>query len=63
MFSISAITQDGSQNSKKSKHFRDAGKVILSTPGVQNLPEISLSLTVLELNGIFKINFQNIRQV
>ena len=42
-FTRSSI-QDGGQNSKKSEHFRGPSGVVLSTLGIQNLSEISLSL-------------------
>ena len=61
IFSISATIQDGRQN-LKSKHFRGPGEVILSTLGVQNLPEISLSLTFFEINRIFHLR-QNLRRL
>ena len=53
IFSISAKIQDGGKNSKKFKHLRGPTGVVLSTLGVQHLSEIALSLTVLEINGIF----------
>ena len=52
IFSISTKIQDGGQNLKKSKFFYVAG-VVLGTIGVQNLPEIALSLMVFEINDIF----------
>ena len=52
-FSISAKIQDGSRKLEKSKFFRGASGVVLSTFRVQNLPEIALSLTVFEINDIF----------
>ena len=45
-FSISSKIQDGSQKSEKSKFFRYPKGVVLSSLGVQNLPEITLSLTI-----------------
>ena len=38
---------------KKSQNFSDVAGVLLGTLGVQNLPEIPLSLTVCEINDIF----------
>ena len=52
-FSISAKIQDDGQNLEKSKFFKPPREVALSAMGVQNLTEITLSLTVFEISDIF----------
>ena len=47
-FSIFAKIQDGRQKWEMCKFFRGAREVVLSTLGVQNLPEIAQSPTVFE---------------
>ena len=51
-FSISAKIQDGGRKSEESKIFRGA-RVVPRTLWVQNLPKITLSLTVFKINNIF----------
>ena len=53
-FSISAKIQDGGQNLEESKFFTGPRTVALSTQGIQNLPEIAL--TVFQINDIFHIH-------
>ena len=45
-FSISAKIKDGGRNLEKSNFFKGPAGVVLSSLGVQNLPEITQSLTV-----------------
>ena len=45
---------------EKSRFFRGPRRVVLSTQGFPNLPEITLSLTVFKINDIFHF-WQNSR--
>ena len=57
--SISAKIQDGGRNLEKSKFFRGARGVALFTLGIRNLPKISLSLTVFEINDVFHFHINS----
>ena len=48
-----AKIQDGGQISEESKFFRGHRAVVLSTKGVQYLPQIALSLMVFQISDIF----------
>ena len=45
---------DGHLKSEKSKFFTGATGVVISTLGIEKLPKITLSVTVFEINDIFK---------